>query len=214
MSQEERLKWDERYRTGAYTDRTHATALLAEWLPQLARGRALDVACGAGRNSLYLAANGWQVDAVDISPVGLERARQSAAAQGVEVCWIQADLEGDPGTVLPTGPYDLIVLVRYVNPAIYPHLLERLARGGVLLCEQHVVSSADVIGPKNPTYRLRENELLLAFTAAGESDYRVLYYREGCVTDPDGRNAALAQLVLRREGTNSGVGTQSAPGNV
>src|SRR3970282_2133468 len=63
MSQAERLRWDERYRTGAYTDRKHPTALLAEWVSQLAQGRALDVACGAGRNSLYLAANGWGVDA-------------------------------------------------------------------------------------------------------------------------------------------------------
>jgi tellurite methyltransferase len=199
MSQAERLKWDERYRTGAYTDRKHPTALLAEWVSQLARGRALDVACGAGRNSLYLAANGWRIDAVDISPVGLERARQNATAQGLEVSWIQADLEGHPGAVLPAGPYDLIVLARYVNRAIYRPLVERLACGGVLICDQHIVSSDDVIGPKNPAYRLQHNELLRAVAGETEPDRRVLYYREGIVTDPDGRNAALAQLVLRRE---------------
>jgi len=200
MSQAERLKWDERYRTGAYTDRRHPTALLAEWMSHLTRGSALDVACGAGRNSLYLAANGWRVDAVDISPVGLERARQSAAAQEVEVRWLQADLEDDPGAVLPAGPYDLIVLARYVNPAVYRPLVERLRCGGILLCEQHVVSSDDVIGPKNPAYRLRQNELLRAFVSEADTAHRVLYYREGIVTDPDGRNAALAQLVLCREG--------------
>jgi SAM-dependent methyltransferase len=199
MSEADRLKWDERYRTGAYTDRKHPTALLAEWVPQLPRGHALDVACGAGRNSLYLAANGWRVDAVDISPVGLERARQNAAAQGVAVRWIQADLEDDSGTVLPAGPYDLIVLARYVNSALYAVLAERLASGGVLLCEQHVVSSEGVIGPKNPAYRLQHNELLHAFVGKAEPGHRVLYYREGIVTDPDGRNAALAQLILRRE---------------
>jgi SAM-dependent methyltransferase len=199
MSQAERLKWDERYRTGAYTDRKHPTALLAEWVLQLARGRALDVACGAGRNSLYLAANGWRVDAVDISPVGLERARQNATAQGLEVSWIQADLEDDPGAVLPAGPYDLIVLARYVNRAVYRPLVERLASGGMLICDQHIVSSDDVIGPKNPAYRLQHNELLRAVVGKTEPDLRVLYYREGIVTDPDGRNAALAQLVLRRE---------------
>lgn len=199
MSQAERLRWDERYRTGAYTDRKHPTALLAEWVSQLTRGRALDVACGAGRNSLYLAENGWRVDALDISPVGLERARQNAAAQGVEVRWIQADLEDDPGAVLPTGPYDLIVLARYVNPAVYRPLVERLTCDGILLCEQHIVSSDDVIGPKNPAYRLRHNELLRSVAGEAEPDLRVLYYREGIVTDPDGRNAALAQLVLRRE---------------
>jgi SAM-dependent methyltransferase len=199
MSRAERLKWDERYRTGAYTDRKHPTALLAEWLSQPAPGRALDVACGAGRNSLYLAASGWRVDAVDISPVGLECARRNAAAQRLEVNWIQADLEGDPGAVLPAGPYDLIVLARYLNRAVYRPLVERLACGGVLMCDQHIVSSDDVIGPKNPAYRLQHNELLRAVVAETEPDRRVLYYREGIVTDPDGRNAALAQLVLRRE---------------
>jgi SAM-dependent methyltransferase len=199
MSETDRLKWDERYRTGAYADRKHPTALLAEWVPQLPPGRALDVACGAGRNSLHLAANGWRLDAVDISPVGLERARQNAAAQGVEVRWIQADLEDNPGTALPAGPYDLIILARYVNPALYAVLVGRLASGGVLLCEQHVVSSEDVIGPKNTAYRLQHNELLHAFVGKAEPAHRVLYYREGIVTDPDGSNAALAQLVLRRE---------------
>jgi hypothetical protein len=115
------------------------------------------------------------------------------------VRWIQADLEDDSGTVLPAGPYDLIVLARYVNSTLYAVLAERLAPGGVLLCEQHVVSSEDVIGPKNPAYRLQHNELLRAFVGKAEPGHRVLYYREGIVTDPDGRNAALAQLILRRE---------------
>jgi SAM-dependent methyltransferase len=199
MSRSERLKWDERYRTGAYTDRKHPTALLAEWMPQLAPGRALDVACGAGRNSVYLAANGWQVDAVDISPVGLQRARDNAATEHVEVQWIQADLEEDPGTVLPTGPYDLIILARYVNAQVYLPLIERLGGRGVLLCEQHLVSTQDVIGPKSAAYRLRHNELLRAAIVPAPTDRRVLYYREGLVTDPDGRRAALAQLVLCRE---------------
>lgn len=195
MSRAERLKWDERYRTGAYTDRKHPTGLLADWVPQLSRGRALDVACGAGRNSIYLAANGWHVDAVDISPVGLERARQSAADRGVEVQWKQGDLD-EPAAALPDGPYDLIVLARYVNPAVYRPLLGRLACNGILLCEQHIVSPDDVIGPKDPAFRLQHNELLRAVTGPG---LRVMYYREGIVTDPDGRDAALAQVVLRRE---------------
>jgi hypothetical protein len=148
---------------------------------------------------VYLAAHGWRVDAVDISSVGLERARQKAAQRAVEVQWIQGDLEEDPGAVLPPGPYDLIVLARYVNAGIYPSLVERLSCGGILLCEQHIVSSEDVIGPKNAAYRLEENDLLRALADQGDPERRVLYYREGLVTDPDGRHAALAQIVLSRE---------------
>ena len=65
MSRAERDKWDARYRDGAYESRTHPTALLEAWAPRLPRGRALDVACGAGRNALYLARLGWEVAGFD-----------------------------------------------------------------------------------------------------------------------------------------------------
>jgi tellurite methyltransferase len=207
VSDADRLKWDERYRAGSYAARKYPTPLLADWEPQLPQGRALDVACGAGRNSIFLAGTGRQVDAVDISPIGLEHARQSAALRGVDVRWIEADLEAQPAMALPRGPYDLIVLVRYVNRELMPHLLERLGRGGVLLCEQHVDSTEDVTGPKSPAFRLRHNELLRDLMSVATSDYRVLYPREGLVRDPDGRCAALSQLVVCRQ---RGAGEGSA----
>lgn len=198
MSHRDRIKWDEKYRAGAYAGRDHPTRLLVEWVPQVNRGRALDVACGAGRNSLFLAANDFGVDAVEISAVGLERARKSAEARGVCVHWIEADLETGAESTLPSGPYDLIVMVRYVNPSLYPLLLKRLADGGIFLCEEHLASEEEVIGPANPAYRLSPDELHRSVTTVATPDDEVLYYREGTVTDPDGRNAALAQLVLRR----------------
>ena len=71
MSRADQDKWDARYRDGAYAERTHPSALLDRWLPQLrlpeGSPRAIDVACGMGRNAIYLANQGWQVDAVDIS---------------------------------------------------------------------------------------------------------------------------------------------------
>jgi tellurite methyltransferase len=202
MSEADRRKWDERYRGGAYAGREHPTALLAEWEPRLVRGRALDVACGAGRNSLFLASAGWQVDAVDISPVALARAREIAMSRGLGIHWIEADLEVDPGRMLPPGPYDLIVMTRYVNRPLFRLLPDRLACGGTFICDQHVDSTADVTGPKTPDFRLRHNELLQAVAGAGP-EHRVLYYREDLVTEPDGRDAALAQLVLRRESAGS-----------
>ena len=199
MSATDRLKWDERYRCGSYGGREHPTELLAEWEPRLPHGRVLDVACGAGRNSLFLAATGRQVDAIDISAVGLELGRQAAGRRGLDIRWIEADLEAGQSVVWPAGRYELIVIVRYVNQELLGHLFERLGDGGVLLCEQHVDSAEDVIGPKNPAFRLRHNELLRNAMRVAAEDGRVLYYREGVVTDPDGRQAALSQLVMRRE---------------
>ncbi len=197
MTETERERWERRYREGAYADRTHPTALLAEWEPRLPRGLALDVACGAGRNALFLAAAGRRVDALDISPTALERARRDADVRGLDVRWIEADLAPDPDAVLPDGPYDLVVLVRYVHRGILAPLWKRLAPGGALVCEQHVDSEHDVVGPKRAEFRMRPNELLRAAVALGP-DVEVRSYREGLVVDPDGRRAALAQLVSFR----------------
>lgn len=200
MSRVDRLKWNARYEAGAYAGRDHPAQLLADWAMHATRGRALDVACGAGRNSVFLSAEGFEVDAIDISATGIERARETAAAKGVRVRWIEGDLEEEPEALLPAGPYDLIVMVRYVNPNLYPLLLDRLADKGIFLCEEHLQSDEeDVIGPRNPDYRLSPGELLQSVTAVAAPKHRVLSYREGKVTDPDGRRAALAQLVLRRE---------------
>lgn len=190
MSQADRDKWDRRYREGSYLARVNPTQLLADWLPRLPAGRALDVACGAGRNALFLAEAGYEVDAVDISAIALERARQSATERNVEVNWLLADLEEAPP---PAHRYDLIVMVRYVNHALVPRLLEMLTDGGYFLCEQHLVSDHDVAGPGNPAFRLQPGQLKdLA------DDTYVVHYHEGLVDDPDGRRVALAQLIARR----------------
>ena len=194
MSRAERDKWDERYRGGAYAERTHPTALLADWLERGPRGHALDVACGAGRNALYLAAHGYTVDAIDISSAGLERGRAAADALGLAIDWHCADLEEQPDA-LPRGPFDLVVWVRYVNAGLWPPLVERLAPGGHLLVEQHLETTAEVVGPSGPRFRLAPRALERAAAAL-----RVVHYHEGLVVDPDGRTAALAQLIARRPG--------------
>jgi SAM-dependent methyltransferase len=194
VSRAERDKWDERYRSGAYAERTHPTAMLAEWLDRSPRGRALDVACGAGRNALFLAAHGYAVDAIDVSAAGLERGRASADRLGLAIDWHCADLEERPDS-LPRGPFDLVVWVRYVNAALWPPLVERLAPGGHVLVEQHLETTAEVIGPSGSRFRLASHELERA--AGG---LRVVHYHEGLVVDPDGRTAALAQLIARRPG--------------
>ena len=192
MSRAERDKWDARYRAGAYAERAHPTALLADWLDRLPKGRALDVACGAGRNALFLAAAGYAVDAVDISAAGIERGRATAAERGVEVGWQCVDLEERPDA-LPRGPYDLVVWVRYVNAALWPVVISRLAPGGHVLVEQHLVTSADVVGPTSAAFRLAPGDL-----ARAARNLETVYAHEGLVVDPDGRSAALAQLIARR----------------
>ncbi len=187
MSDADRDKWERRYAEGSYTPRTHPTPLLEEWLARLPRGRALDMACGAGRNALHLAAAGYQVDAMDISTVALARGAARAAELGVEVNWINVDLDN---AELSPDSYDLVVVARYVNRALTNALMASLREGGHLVYEQHFLTEREVDGPRSQSFRLRPNELLEMFR-----DLRVLYYREGLMADRDGRTMALAQLV-------------------
>lgn len=190
MSEADREKWESRYAAGSYGARTHPTALLVEWLPRLPTppgARALDLACGAGRNALYLAAHGYRVDAMDISTTALERGAARAAEMGVEVEWIAADLDS---VTIAADRYDVIVVARYVNRGLSDAIVRALRDGGHLIYEQHLQTEAEVGGPSSCRFRLAPNELLRMF-----SGLRVLYYREGLMQDPDGPRMALAQLV-------------------
>jgi SAM-dependent methyltransferase len=187
MSAADKDKWERRYAEGGYLTRTHPTRLLDEWLPRLPRGRALDLACGAGRNALRLALAGYQVDAMDISTVAQERGAARAAELGVMVNWINVDL--DTAELSPDS-YDVVVVARYVNRGLTDALTRSLRDGGHLLYEQHLRTHREVDGPRSRSFRLQPNELLEMF-----GSLRVLYYREELATDPDGRIMALAQMI-------------------
>lgn len=190
MSGADREKWNQRYREGAYEERTHPSAFLESWIERIPPGRALDVACGAGRNALYLAARSFEVDAVDISGQALERARDVAHRSGLSVNWLEHDLD-EP--LLLDSSYQLILIIRYVNLPLIRRLTANLAPGGYLVCEQHLVTEADVIGPTSPAYRVRSGDLL-----AVADRLRIHHLEEVVVPDPDGRTAALARLVAQR----------------
>ena len=189
MSEQDRIKWDQRYAEGGYrTD--HPVTLLEEWLPGLPPGRALDVACGAGRNAVYLARAGYRVDAIDISTEGLKLARQSAERLGLGINWIEQDLD-KPFRF--DSDYDLIIVMWYVNLDLVARLCECLAPGGYLLCEEHLTTDQDVVGPSASEYRVAPGALRRAV-----SGVEVLLYEESITATADGARVASARLVVRR----------------
>ena len=197
MSQADRDKWDARYREGAYSTRTNPSVLLAEWLPKLKLGktrpRAVDIACGAGRNALYLGREGWRVDALDISQVALERLAATATAERLSINCIEADLDGSsplPSALCTAERYDLALLIRYTNLPLIERLKQVVKTGGYLIVEEHLTTKAEVIGPRNPQFRVAPG----ALREAAEG-LRIMACREGIVDEPDGRTAALAQLI-------------------
>lgn len=194
MTTEERQRWDERYRTGAYQPRASGGAFLEAWIDRLPSGRALDIACGAGRHAFRLAEAGLDVEAVDISAVAIELARREANARGLQIAFRVADLD-DEG--LAAEHYDVITVIRYMNRALWPRLIRALRPGGILMIEHHLRAelrdSDEVVlgGPKTDAFRLAPQELLGAF-----GQLRVLFYEESVepADNPDER-FALARMV-------------------
>ncbi len=113
-------------------------AWLEELAPRLGTGRALDLACGAGREAVYLASLGWEVVGVDVLPDALERAAALAARcrEAIErVEWVLADLEGDAGFVPPRPPYDLVAGFRFLDRPLLARVADWLRPGGHLVWE-------------------------------------------------------------------------------
>ena len=188
MSQLDRDKWDQRYAEDSY-NKNNPVTLVADWLPQIPVGRALDVACGAGRNAIFLAQAGYRVDAIDISPEGLKLARQEAERQGLGVQWIEHDL--DQPYPFDTD-YDLILVMWFVNLELVARLCDCLAPGGYLICEEHLVNDRDVIGPKNLNFRVAPGALREAV-----SGLEVMQYEESVEDIPEGGQVASARVVAK-----------------
>jgi len=147
MSDYDRDSWEQRWskalhehgdRLAQRTPNAHLTAAAGDLPP----GRALDAGCGHGSETLWLAARGWQVTAVDFAATALAHARSTAAAMGADVAgridWVEADL----GTWAPQrAAYDLVVCI-YVHVAgsveeMVQRMAHGVARGGTLLLVGH-----------------------------------------------------------------------------
>jgi tellurite methyltransferase len=154
----DRNKWNERYGGKGFFFSLTPSKLLAESLDlvlaQVQGRRALDIACGEGRNAIFLAQNGFEVTAVDIAELGLERGRVRAAGLGVRVEFVQADLED---WEVP-GPYDLILDFNFLLRPLIPMLVEALSPGALLIMET-ILESPGLQGEHNPLFLLQSGEL-------------------------------------------------------
>ena len=106
MSDEEKNNWDAKYSGDGYKHDQKPSDLLVRWLGSLPPGKALDLACGTGRNSLFLAEKGYAVTAIDVSPIAIRLAEKSAREKGLTINWIVADLD----SYEIRGQYDLMVI--------------------------------------------------------------------------------------------------------
>jgi SAM-dependent methyltransferase len=191
MAEDDRARWDERYAEGDWADIAEPARILEDaeaWLGE--PGLALDVACGAGRNALWLARRGYKVVAVDISWEGLQRLQRRARDEKLDIHIVLADLESFG---LPPDSFDLIVNTRVLLRSLFPALRAALRPGGLLLVETFNVDEIEVLGGDiRRAYALERGELRQAFR-----EFEMLLYEEGVFETADGERG-LARLVARR----------------
>ncbi|MDA8262660.1 MAG: class I SAM-dependent methyltransferase [Actinomycetota bacterium] len=131
--------WDERYRSTELLWSAEPNQFVKQFFAERKQGRVIDLGCGEGRNSIWLAEQGWKVTGVDFSEVALERAATLAEGRGVSVDWVRADLAGwsaeEPGFDAALICY--IHLPREVMTHLFTSALAALVPGGELLVVGH-----------------------------------------------------------------------------
>jgi len=192
MSTDDRIRWDKQHLNspGGQPPSAFLRAIVESDAWPILRGTALDLACGKGRNAIYLAQRGFAVTGLDISQVALAEGRRRAQQQELQIDWQQRDLEASE---LASGDFDLVINFNYLQRSLFQPIQHAVKRGGHVIFETYLIDQAEFGQPKNPDYLLQHNELLDCFRA-----FRVLSYHEGRCDDgaaPAFRAGIFAQRV-------------------
>jgi SAM-dependent methyltransferase len=183
----ERPDWNRKHAEAGRLYGAEPNRFLVSEVTGLPPGRALDLACGGGRNAVWLAEHGWHVTGVDYSDVALEQTRELAAERKVEVELVQADLLD---YVPPEHAFDLVVVLYLQLPAEQRRQVLRsaaasLAPGGTMLVVGHHLDN------------LKEG-------TGGPKDPAVLYTHDQVADDLSGLTLEKAERALRPVATADG----------
>jgi tellurite methyltransferase len=178
--------WDRYYSDASNLELT-PDPLLVEVAEVSVPGEALDLACGPGRNAIYLASLGWRLTAVDRSVVAIGLLRARAAGLPLTAC--AADLEHGEFQIAPDA-YDLICNFYYLHRELFPQIREGVRPGGIFAAAIHMVDHAASSGPHSPAFLLEPGELRREF-----ADWKILFYSEGM---QQGASRRSARIIARR----------------
>ena len=189
MSIEDQRRWDEKHRRD---EMPHEPIALVRDYARLAPGkRALDIACGNGRHSKFLATQGFEVDALDISEVAIDSLQNLPHIHAKQV-------DFDTYT-LPKERYDLIVNTYFLHRPLFPQMIDALRPGGIILFETFVHHPDNERPASNPQFRLEEGELEAFFDRYCE----LLHIREYWDEDYMGYKTYKAQMVAKKRAGES-----------
>jgi len=184
-------RWDERFKGRTFAFGKEANPFLKRYIKRLPKGTALDIAAGEGRNAVFLAQHGFNVDTIDISERGLRKAQRLAKEKKVKIHTVLTDLHTYK---IEKEKYDLIANFYFLNRSLIPKIKKGLKKGGRIIFETYILEQRKLGtgGPKHPRYFLKPNELLHLF-----KEFRILFYREGIFRE-GGRRKAVASLIAEK----------------
>ena len=181
---EDKKRWNEKYEDN--TMQQTVSPLLKKYIGHVNIGEAIDIACGTGRNTHFLADLGFCIDAVDISDYALAKVKNSATINKI-------DTDLDKYNLAP-NKYDLIVNINFLNRRLVSQMKEALKIGGVVIFETFTIAHGDFKMPTtNLDYLLRKNELLHSFIGLD-----VIYYEEKIDTNAKGERVKTASIVAKK----------------
>ena len=161
------MKWNARYAARQPGALEEPSAPLPQAVSGVRAGRALDLACGAGRHAVWLAARGWKVDAVDGSDAAIQLVLANAAHAGCggRVAGHVADLEADPPAfAIAPAAYDLIVDCHFLHRPLFEAIRKGVRPGGLFVAALHLPAPD---GGRGHRFVLREGELARTVRAWG-----------------------------------------------
>ena len=180
----------------------HPAPFLVECLPRLPIGKVLDIASGRGRNSVFLATQGFTVHGIDRDPAALDELKSEAEKHNAHnITVLQVDLEADPSqpSELPKESYEVVTVFFYLFRPLFPALLHTLKPGGVLLYETFLIDNHQQHNhPRRKEFCLEHNELLSL-----TKGMRVLHYDEGARANPQEAHPTFtARLLAQKKETH------------
>lgn len=184
--------WEKRYSSKERPAEDFEAAparLLIETAEKLHSGRALDLACGTGRNALWLAELCWRVTAVDGASSAIHVLRDRASRRHLEIDSRVADLERQEFEIAPAA-WDLIAICYYLQRDLFAPSKRGVAPGGILLAIVHTAAP----GEEPTSHRLRPGELKNYFDG-----WQILHYYEGSPFDAAHRRP-VAEIAARKSG--------------
>lgn len=152
----------------------------------------LDLACGSGRNGLYLIENGIPVTFADVNSVAIEQVRElaSMANNPQQASFWSVDFEQEGVTPLAGKYFAAIMVFRYLHRSLFEQIKQAILPEGIIIYETFTTAQAQFGRPKNPDFLLKSGELLDIF-----SDWKILHSFEGIIESANGTKQAVAQIV-------------------